>query len=136
MGQNGVQKGARPLKTCLQAPQSIHFWSQTHLRCTEMGGEAPGPDLCMPKSALCEIPHSCILLAKQRFMRNPLFLHIACQTVICAKSPIPVHCMPNSDGEGALPLKTCLQAPQSIHFWSQTHFRCTGMGWEAPGPDL
>ena len=35
--------------------------------------------------------------AKQKFVRNLPFLHIACQTVICAKSPIPAYCMPNSD---------------------------------------
>ena len=41
MGQNGVQKGARPLKTCLQAPQSIHFFLDPNtfkMHCNGLGG--------------------------------------------------------------------------------------------------
>ena len=94
MGHNGVQKGACPLTTCLQAPQSIYFWSQTHLRCTaghNLSKVGPNKGLGAKRG--------------QNGVQN-----------------------------GACQLKTCEQVPQSFHFWSQTNFRCTGMGWEAQDP--
>ena len=112
MEQNGVQNGARPLKTCLHAPQSIHFGPKHILDALEWVGR--------PQNPTCENFTS----------RGPFKGFVTQQGPRGAKM--------GQDGvqKGALLLKTCLQAPQSIHFWSQTHIGCTGMGWEAPGPDL
>ena len=43
MGQNGVQKGALLLKTCLQAPQSIHFFPKLILDALEWVGSPQDP---------------------------------------------------------------------------------------------
>ena len=97
MGENGVQKCARPLKTCLQAPQSIFFGPKHILDALVWVGR--------PQDPTCE-----------NF--NPWGPF---KGDVTQQGPGGPKWGKMGSKRVRFHTKTCLQAPQSIHFWSLTH---------------
>ena len=107
------QKGALPLKTCLKAPQTIQFCPKHVLDALEWVGR--------PQDPTCENFTSWGPFKGDLTEQGPE----GPKWGKMGSKKVRVHQYHD------------YRYPKAFIFlWSQTHIRCTRMGWEAPGPDL